>query len=183
MTNPRNANARQGEGPAGAAAEGPDDEGKALQSSYHDQRAPSSPQIVVYSDGLCEPRNPGGWACWGWVAVDEAGHELASDCGVIGHGAGMTNNIAEYHAAIRALTWAEGAGVHDVILRTDSQLVVNQVSRAWACKAANLWPLLAELTALVAATRARVEWVPREQNARADALSRQAYAAVRGSRP
>ena len=137
-----------------------------------------SPQIVLYSDGLCEPRNPGGLACWGWLAEAD-GQTLTSDYGVIGRGAGMTNNLAEYTAALKALEWAAESGLVGLTLRTDSQLVAYQVTGVWQCRAAHLWPLVADLRALVAVTDARVEWVPREQNAKADELSRQAYAQAR----
>ena len=144
--------------------------------------APSA-QVAIYSDGLCE-RNPGGWACWGWLALGADGQTLASDCGVIGRGAGMTSNLAEYTAALKALEWAAGAGLVGLTLRTDSQLVAYQAAGVWQCYAGNLWPLLADVRALMAVTDARVEWVPREQNARADALSRQAYALARkGGQP
>jgi ribonuclease HI len=91
----------------------------------------------------------------------------------------MTNNLAEYTAALKALEWAAESGLVGLTLRTDSQLVAYQVTGAWQCRAANLWPFLADLRALVAVTDARVEWVPREQNAKADELSRQAYAQAR----
>lgn len=148
-----------------------------LQQPDSSTSAPS-PQIVLYSDGLCEPRNPGGLACWGWLAEAD-GQPLASDAGVIGRGAGMTNNLAEYTAALKALEWAAESGLVGLVLRTDSQLVAYQVTGVWQCRAANLWPLLADLRALAAVTDARIEWVPREQNAKADELSRQAYARAR----
>ena len=145
----------------------------------------ASAQVAnLYADGLCEPRNPGGWACWGWLALGATGQIVASDCGAIGNGAGMTNNLAEYTAAIQALKWANGAGLVGLTLRTDSQLVVNQAMGLWQCRAPNLWPLLVELRALMAETRAQLVWVPREQNSQADALSRKAYALARnGGRP
>ena len=138
----------------------------------------STQNVTLYSDGLCEP-NPRGWACWGWLALGADGQPVASDCGAIGNGAGMTNNLAEYTAVIQTLEWASGAGLVGLTLRTDSQLVVNQMTGAWQCYAPNLWPLLVKARALMAETGARVEWVPREQNSQADALSRKAYALAR----
>lgn len=139
--------------------------------------------VKLWCDGLCEPRNPGGWACWGWLAEDATGRRLASDHGCIGHGDGMTNNLAEYHGAVLALRWAADQGLHGVTLFSDSQLLVNHANGAWQCKAPNLWPLLAELRALMAATGARIEWIERERNGRADQLTRNAYGdAVRKAR-
>ncbi|MFZ2358203.1 MAG: ribonuclease HI family protein [Anaerolineae bacterium] len=131
--------------------------------------------VNLWADGLCEPVNPGGWGCWGWLA-EEAGQRVAEGRGCLGHGAGMTNNRAEYQAAIEALRWAAGEGLRGVTLYSDSQLVVNQANASWACKAAHLLPLLTELRLLMAATGATVQWVPREQNQRADQLSRNAWA-------
>lgn len=112
--------------------------------------------------------------------MDDDGREVASDYGCLGHGPGMTNNQAEYVAALRALRWAADCGLRGVVLRMDSQLVVNQATGRWGCHAAHLIDLLAELRALIAEVRALVEWVPRERNARADELSRRAYAEARG---
>jgi ribonuclease HI len=134
--------------------------------------------IVIHTDGLCEPKNPGGWACWGWVALQD-GQEIASGYGCLGHGPGATNNVAEYMAAIHALRWAIAQGLSEVLVRTDSQLVACQFSGAWECRSEHLRPLLAELRDLARQARARVEWVPRERNAVADALSRRAYKEAR----
>jgi ribonuclease HI len=41
--------------------------------------------IQVFCDGLCEPRNPGGVATWGYV-IYRGGQRLASDSDVIGQG-------------------------------------------------------------------------------------------------
>ena len=58
--------------------------------------------MIVYCDGLCEPVNPGGYACWAWVAVeDDAVRARQSGC--IGRGDGMTTNLAEYRALLEAL--------------------------------------------------------------------------------
>ena len=83
--------------------------------------------MIIYADGCCEPSNPGGYACWGWVAA-EGGQEIASGSGCIGHGPSMTNNLAEYRAVIEALRWAYKQGVQGVAVKTDSQLVVKQVN-------------------------------------------------------
>lgn len=135
--------------------------------------------IVIQADGLCEPRNPGGWACWAWVAQAEDAQEIASGRGCVGHGPGATNNVAEYQAVLAALDWAIAHGLRDILLQTDSRLVVEQVAGRWACNAAHLRGLRDEVRARLAGCTGRLEWVPREQNTRADALSRLAYADAR----
>lgn len=135
--------------------------------------------LVLYTDGLCEPRNPGGYGCWGWIAEEHTQGEVRSDIahgyGCAGHGPEMTNNVAEYVAAGKALRWAAEHGHRGVVLRTDSQLVVGQTTGRWACNKEHLLKLRDRLRELVQQTDAHLEWVPREQNAAADRLSRVAY--------
>ena len=131
--------------------------------------------LMVFCDGACLPTNPGGWATWAWVAVAPDGQEVASASGCLGHGPGRTNNLAEYTAVLQALRWVKGHGGGPVLVRTDSQLVVNQVNGAWQVKAAPLRPLAQEARHLLAELDSRLEWIPREANMRADALTYQAY--------
>lgn len=128
--------------------------------------------VVIYFDGLCEA-NPGGWMSWAWVA-------LARDASVLAHGgtcsppqSGNTNNWAEYQGLIAGLRWLQRHGHTGVRVRGDSQLVVNQVGGQWATNAPALRPLCAEARGLVGELGVTLEWVPREKNARADALSRE----------
>ncbi|HSH80027.1 MAG TPA: ribonuclease HI family protein [Herpetosiphonaceae bacterium] len=140
-------------------------------------------RITIYCDGLCEPVNPGGYGCWGWLAVDLAGCTLGSDHGCIGKGAGITNNRAEYCAFIYALEYARQQRWRGMSVRSDSQLVINQVAGRWACNAPALQPLCTAARRLVEVTEAMLEWVPREQNAQADLLSRRAYDEARRAFP
>jgi len=139
------------------------------------------PDITIYCDGLCEP-NPRGLACWGWVALNRDGEPLAQQYGVTGQGDGMTNNTAEYAAVLQALGWAYKAGYRTPLIKTDSQLVVNQIGGAWGC-GDTLAPLLTRVRSAQRVMAIRVEWVKREQNARADALSRRAYFERTGQQP
>jgi ribonuclease HI len=138
--------------------------------------------VTIHCDGLCEPRNPGGYACYGWLARDEGGNSLAQDYGCIGHGANMTNNVAEYTAIIEALSWAYKQGHKTLLIRTDSQLTVKQITGVWSCRSPLLLPLLERVRKAKAYFNATFEWVPREQNEEADALTRQAYAEARKKR-
>jgi ribonuclease HI len=138
--------------------------------------------MEIYCDGLCEPTNPGGHACYGFVALEE-GKELAARYGYIGSGEGMTNNLAEYTAVIEALKWGYTQGHRGFTIKTDSQLVVKQVSGEWQIKAGHLRPLAERIrNGMRFCEATTLLWVPREQNTRADRLSRIAYAkAKRGS--
>ncbi len=107
--------------------------------------ASNNMQMTIYADGLCEPRNPGGFACWAWVAFDNSGQEIANNRGCVGSGQGMTNNVAEYSAVLEAFRFAsESFYSKQVQFYTDSQLVVKQVNGEWSCNSPNLLPLCAE---------------------------------------
>ena len=134
--------------------------------------------ITLYCDGLVEPTNPGGTACWGFVAYAADGQELHTAHGTLGQGPGMTNNLAEYTAVIEALLWAEYAGHRGFSVYTDSQLVVKQVQREFACHVRHLQVLRDRVRKGLSICQATIAWVPREQNQRADALTRKAYAAA-----
>jgi ribonuclease HI len=95
----------------------------------------------------------------------------------------MTNNIAEYHAVIEALRWLQAHRVRQALLCTDSLLVVQQVTGKWRVRSAHLYPLATQAMALLAATQTRLRWVPREANARADALTRVAYTEAQRGQP
>lgn len=92
-----------------------------------------------------------------------------------------TNNVAEYEAVIAGLEQARAMGATSVTLRGDSQLVLRQLQGRYAVKAPALVPLHDKAARLLETLRpAALEWVPREQNARADALAK---AAVEGEAP
>lgn len=142
---------------------------------------PKASRVIINCDGLCEPINPGGIAIYGFAA--RRGPELLSeDSGVVARGPAATNNLAEYTAVIKALEWAQGNVPlgEPVVVRTDSQLVVNQVNGEWAVKSSKIWPLHKRAQLALAQLRrqhsVRVEWVPRELNEEADRLTRMAYA-------
>ena len=134
--------------------------------------------VVVWADGLCEPVNPGGIACYGWVAYRD-GCKLAEGWGVAAKGAEATNNVAEYRAVIEALEWLLAAGYkgEPVEVRSDSQLVIRQLTGEYAVRSERVRPLYRRARRLLGRFRdVRLRWVPREQNEEADGLSRRAYA-------
>lgn len=132
--------------------------------------------VEVHFDGACEPARGGGVATFGFH-LEGAGY-LHEDCGlaVRPFSYHATNNVAEYVAAIRALEWLAAHGYHgDVNLVGDSQLVIRQMQGEYAVRKEHLKAYHQHLGQLVQKFR-RVEfrWVPREQNGRADALSKMA---------
>jgi len=137
--------------------------------------------VHAYFDGLCEPRNPGGYACGGWCIEPHPGYEVFAERKVGGsfylRGAGATNNVAEYRAAIEALGAIYHAGYQgDVRLHGDSQLVVRQFNQEWRCNKPELQELLTTLHSdTTQFSSVTLVWVPRDQNAIADEQSRVAY--------
>jgi len=136
--------------------------------------------IEVWVDGLCEPVNPGGTACIGYI-IKEEGKVLERGSEVIGQGKGMTNNVAEYTALIRVLEKMAQLGLsqQETLVRSDSRLLVNQMNGSWDVKAPLILPLHRKVKTIVASLNIKFKWIPREQNTEADALCRTAYESTR----
>jgi ribonuclease HI len=87
-------------------------------------------------------------------------------------GRGVTNNEAEYRTLIAGLKDLVGrieragksASDYSLLVHTDSQLMVGQVTQGWQVKAANLRPLVDEAKRLVQAFgRCDLVKVPRDE--------------------
>jgi ribonuclease HI len=133
--------------------------------------------IEVYTDGLCMPVNPGGTATFGFE-IRQNGRRIYEDCGVVGEGPEMSNNVAEYQAVQRAATWlaAKGLGWEEAVFKSDSKLVVNQMNGEWRVdKGLYVNYHQRALEAVRKLGRTRFIWIPREQNEYADALTERAY--------
>jgi ribonuclease HI len=132
------------------------------------------PFVQVHFDGACLAAPGGGIATYGLVVEgDGIFHE---ECGLaVRPGSpNATNNVAEYTGAIRALEWLRGrAYPGSVLLCGDSQLVIRQMSGEYEVRAEHLRAYHDHLEALAQGfIEVRYEWVPREQNTRADELSK-----------
>src|SRR5512136_1787732 len=98
-----------------------------------------SRRLTIYIDGASRG-NPGP-AAVGVVVKDETGITIVSLSLYIGK---TTNNQAEYTALITALEEAKRLGAEHVSIRTDSQLVAEQVRGNYKVRNANIRPLFAE---------------------------------------
>ena len=129
--------------------------------------------VTVYVDGLAEPRNPG-IGTYGFVVYDGA-KRLAEGSGFAGRE--VTSNYAEYTALVEALKRLRALGVEgDVLVRSDSKLLVGQMSEGWKVKGGMYVGKLKEARDLLREFGSiRFEWIPREQNSEADLLTRMAY--------
>jgi ribonuclease HI len=123
-------------------------------------------KLVVHVDGGARG-NPGP-AAVGVVVATPDGDVLDEASEVIGV---ATNNVAEYRGLLLGLERARRLGATEVAVVNDSELVARQVTGEYKVKNAALKPLHSQaLAALRAFERWTVTSVPRERNARADAL-------------
>jgi ribonuclease HI len=84
-----------------------------------------------------------------------------------------THNTAEWQALILGLRMALEHGERNVVAKGDSLLVVKQINGEWKTKNVALRSLRAQAEELLALFESwRVEWIPRKENRRADALGR-----------
>jgi ribonuclease H / adenosylcobalamin/alpha-ribazole phosphatase len=80
--------------------------------------------------------------------------------------------VAEYTAAIRGLERAKDLGATEVLLRSDSRLLIEQLAGHWKVKNPTLQGLHKLAGSLLGAfERVHLEHVPRERNLEADRLA------------
>ena len=128
--------------------------------------------VTVYVDGLSQPSNPG-VGTYGFVIYDGR-KKVAEGSGLAGRD--VTSNYAEYTALAEALKKLISMGEGDVLVRSDSQLLVGQLSRGWKVKGGMYVEKMKEVRELMRGLGSiRFEWIPREQNQEADLLTRIAY--------
>lgn len=123
----------------------------------------------AWFDGATNP-NPGRRGIGGLLTGPNGERiEISRD---IGHG---TNNEAEYAALMAVLDAAIDAGIQDLTVYGDSQLVIKQVSGEWLINAKSLVPMCQTVIALKKEiANVNILWIPREENGEADALSKKA---------
>lgn len=124
--------------------------------------------LIIEADGASRG-NPGD-AAGGAVVLDpDTGHTIAT----VGELCGTaSNNVAEYRGMIEgldiALVMAPEGSVH---VRMDSKLVVEQMSGRWKIKHPDMQDLARAARELIGSRSVTFEWIPREENARADAAA------------
>jgi ribonuclease HI len=126
-------------------------------------------RLIVSCDGAARG-NPGP-AGIGVVVTNGQGRVLAE----VGEGIGVaTNNVAEYRATLEGLRRAADLGATHVLVRSDSRLLVEQLSGRFRVKNPTLIRLHGEARALASRfAEVGYEHVPRELNREADRLANQ----------
>ena len=113
--------------------------------------------MEVYVDGGCQG-NPGPMRIA--VVSPTTGFKVIKD---IGSG---TNNRAEYLSLVYALIYIKHAHPKEqVIIKSDSQLVVNQINGRYKVKSASVKPLYQKAISLLHELHnVKVAYIPREEN-------------------
>ncbi len=124
-------------------------------------------KAILYTDGASRG-NPGP-AAIGAVIKDGQGRVLGKISRRIGR---TTNNQAEYQAVIAALEEAIRLGVAGVVIKSDSELVVEQINGRYRVKNPALKPLHQRVRELQSLFQSfAIASIPRRQNTEADRLS------------
>jgi ribonuclease HI len=123
-------------------------------------------KVTLFADGGSRG-NPGP-AAGGAVLVDERGAILQEVGVFIGV---ATNNVAEWQGLIVGLRAALDAGIEELSIRLDSELVVRQVSGVYRVKQPDLLALHKTVRGLLAKFKSTtIAHVPRADNKEADAV-------------
>ncbi|MCU1431851.1 MAG: bifunctional RNase H/acid phosphatase [Actinotalea sp.] len=128
-------------------------------------------RLVVEADGGSRG-NPGP-AGYGALVRDTVGGTVLAERG--GYLGVASNNVAEYSGLVAGLEAVREIDAEaDVEVRMDSRLVVEQMSGRWKVKHDDMQRLAARAAAVLPAARVTYTWVPRAENAAADALANEA---------
>ncbi len=138
--------------------------------------------IFAYFDGCDEAYNEKGVGTYGFwimkIKIREGRYVpavLVESSGVVRTKGPSSHNVAEYAGLIAALKWLIEMGLNDQLIkvRGDSQLVINQMFRGWRIRKGMYVEKAMEAFALkMRFPKLTGEWIPREENSRADQLAR-----------
>jgi probable phosphoglycerate mutase len=127
--------------------------------------------LIIEADGGSRgnPGLAGSGACVIDADTGEVILEISKFIGI------ATNNEAEYIALVAGLEGAyELNSDARILVRMDSKLVIEQMAGRWKIKHPDMQQLGARVQKLVAGKQVRWQWIPREENSRADALANKA---------
>jgi ribonuclease HI len=146
-------------------------------------------KLFVNCDGLCEPVNPGGLACYGFIVKKEKDTVLYRGYGLVNSvkpfSPETNSNVAEYGSVIKAMEWlvkngyANDNGDYEILVRGDCQLITRKLNSVnYSPRAARMSPMYGRaimLRSKFGSDGIRFEWVKRGQNMEADELAKEAY--------
>ena len=126
-------------------------------------------RLQAWTDGGGGSSTPDPEAYIGVLVVDEStGKVLCRHAQCIGR---TTHNVAEYTAVLTAVRFAVEAGAQSLHVKTDSALVVNQINGQFQVTKPHLAALLEEVRETAKPLDFQIEWISRDENTAADALT------------
>lgn len=133
-------------------------------------------------DGMCQPRNPGGIACYGFIIQkkNERVNKIYEEAGIAFEPFSdeSSNNVAEYVGLIRLLEWLFNNGYNKsaILIQGDSQLIINQICGKYRVRSEKLMLYYERTKSLIKNfDNLQIEWIPRDKNKEADDLANKAY--------
>lgn len=140
-------------------------------------------RLTLYFDGAAYPnaKDVGGERGIGVLLEDAKGivKEISEKLPGLG-----SSNSAEYTALIRGLEAARALGCDDVAIKGDSQLVIRQLEGKFRVTSDKIRPLYERVVALSREFKnVDLQWIPREKNTRADALSNRPFKGAGSASP
>ena len=125
------------------------------------------PRLLVYIDGGSKG-NPGPAACAAVVKTADDGQTVLDRGEYLGE---ATNNVAEYEALLLGLRLAADLKAGEIEVRSDSELLVRQLTGEYRVKNERLKDLHAEVRRRIEDfAGVEIRHVPREENTEADLL-------------
>ena len=134
----------------------------------HVKGSQTAPPHLLQFDGASDP-NPGPSAGGAVLFHPGTTDPIFERYEFIPH---ATNNEAEYNGLIIGLQEAADAGIKNLLIEGDSNLIINQFAGTWKIKAQNLASLHKKARDLLTHFDfVGIKHIPREQNAHADRLT------------
>ena len=137
-----------------------------MRSNY--ENLPPKTTYEAYIDGASKG-NPGPASIGVVLQHHDTRWEFSEQIGV------TTNNAAEYTALIRALEEAKKKGALRLNIKSDSELLVKQMTGEYGIKNEKLRELANQVKVLAKTIKFSIKYIPREENERADYLSNKAF--------
>ena len=85
-----------------------------------------------------------------------------------------TNNEVKYEALVAGLDFAKAAGVENMIVHCDSQVITSQINGDYECKSERMKKYLEEVKNQIGSLEVKFVQIPREENECADRLAKAA---------
>jgi len=136
--------------------------------------------LLIHTDGAIRGGNPGGHGVGGYVIkiIDKDMVRIEKGTIDLGKPPDMTNNISEFAAVYAAMVHVIKLGLTQIpiVVKSDSMLVVKQMTNKWNCTVPHLIALRDEIKRITKDFKhLEYQWVPREENTEADEVSKSLY--------